>query len=60
MPNPAPDLKFTALDLKQVDPDGTLPAAEREAAVDRMQKAHMARMTLASARKRTAGARHGA
>lgn len=40
----------------QADPDGTLSPAERAAAADRLQRAHMAGLALASARRRTASA----
>lgn len=37
---------------QQADPEGTLPPDEREAAVNRLRRAHYRRMALASARAR--------
>lgn len=42
---------------RQVDPDGTLSPAELAAAVERLQRAHQRRMTLASAQARSGRAR---
>lgn len=39
---------------QQVDPDRTLPVAEREYRVNQLMKAHMLRMTLAAKRARAA------
>lgn len=38
----------------QVDPDGTLPTAERARRAEHLRKAHMARLALASSRARAA------
>lgn len=39
---------------REVDPDGVLPAEEREQRIAHLRKAHMSRMALASARARRA------
>lgn len=39
---------------RQVDPDGTLPPAERARRADAAMKAHMARLALASSKARAA------
>ena len=39
---------------REVDPDGTLPAAERARRANRKRKAHMARLAKASSQARTA------
>lgn len=39
---------------REVDPDGTLPADERERRAQQARKAHFARLALASARARRA------
>lgn len=38
--------------LREIDPDGVLPAEEREQRIANLRKAHMSRMALASARAR--------
>ncbi len=38
---------------REVDPDGTLPPAERARRAEHARKAHMARLALASARARS-------
>jgi len=43
----------------QVDPDGTLPPAERAKRAANARKAHMARLALASSRARKKGGRDG-
>ena len=40
--------------LREVDPDGTLPQAERERRAEAAYRAHMARLALASSKARTA------
>ena len=40
---------------QQVDPEGTLPEAERQRRAEHARKAHFTRMALASARARRAG-----
>ena len=46
---------FAARFEHQVDPDGTLDPVERARRATHARKAHMARLALASARKRTKG-----
>lgn len=45
---------------RQADPDGVLTPTELAAAVERLKKAHQARMTLASAQARSARTRRAA
>ena len=47
---------FLARFERQVDPNGVLPAAERTRRAEYARRAHMARLALASARKRRRGA----
>lgn len=39
---------------REIDPDGTMPAKEREYRVDHLMRAHMLRMSLAAGRARRA------
>ncbi|ODU03347.1 MAG: hypothetical protein ABS81_14595 [Pseudonocardia sp. SCN 72-86] len=45
---------------REVDPDGTLPPAERARRAQSARKAHMQRLSLASAKKRAARRRSSA